>query len=90
MTINLENYRSRHFVRAKIEKFENKDAVVAVADGQRLHWPIKDLPEGCEIGSEVRLILATTLTDQEEHQQIAKAILNEILKDGKKDNDKQT
>ncbi|NUM25795.1 MAG: hypothetical protein HUU49_04235 [Candidatus Buchananbacteria bacterium] len=80
---HLEHNRSRRFLSARLEKFENKDAVIITDDGQRLTWPIKDLPADCEVGSNVRITLSTAVTDQEEQTQIAKAILNEILKDGK-------
>lgn len=67
-------------IEGKIEKFEDKMAVIKTADGQELRWPIKNLPEDIEVGSPVRLVLSTTQTIAEERDKIAKNILNQILK----------
>jgi len=71
---------NRFWRQGTIEAFQEKMAVILTRDGQKLLWPIKDLPEDCGVGSEVKLILTTVQSDQAERQQIAKTILNEILK----------
>ena len=86
---NLDKYQDRPAVAGTVEKFEGKNVVIATVDGQRLLWPIKNLPEGVEVGSAIRLILSTAKTDDDERQQMAKTILNEILKDTKNNNEKQ-
>ena len=66
-------------LKGKVEKFEDKMAII-IADGNKFSWPIKNLPEDIEVGSEVRLILTTTKTDEEEREKMAKTILNQVLK----------
>ena len=70
----------RHFMSGKIEKFEEKMAVIVSEDGQKLLWPIKDLPADCQAGSDVRIVLTTSSSDQEERERTSKTILNDILK----------
>ena len=76
----LDQFKDRYFLEGVVDKFEKKMAVIVIADGQKLLWPIKDLPEECEVGTAVRIILATSKTDQEEREKIALTILNQILK----------
>lgn len=68
------------FLEGIIESFAEKNAIIATADGQKLLWPIKNLPADCNTGSKVRLILTTSVSDQQEREKIAKTVLNEILK----------
>ena len=73
------------FLEGVIDRFEDKMAVIITKDGQKLLWPIKNLPEDCEKGTEVRLVLSTSKTDREEREKMAKTILNEILKSNDKE-----
>ena len=75
----------RYAIAATITKFEDTFAVVTIADGQTVRWPIKELPENCAIGSQVRLVLTTTQSDEEERKRLAKTILNEVLKSAGQD-----
>lgn len=77
---SLEQFKDRFYLAGKIDRFEEKMAVIVLAGGQNLLWPIKDLPEDAEAGAEVRLILSTAESDKQEREKTAKAILNEILK----------
>ncbi len=74
-----------NFIKAVIDRFEGKQAVLRIDDGQELIWPIKNLPTEAKEGSAVRLILSTSQTDEEEREKMAKTILNEILKKPKND-----
>ena len=84
MTDDLKNLSDRYFLEATIDRFEDKMAVVITKDGQKLMWPINNLPAECEVGSLVRIILTTSKNDQEEHEKVAKTILNKILKEPNK------
>ena len=75
-----EKTKDRYFLNAKIEKFAHKMAVIVTNDGQKLLWPIKELPDDCQAGTLVRIILSTDQSDQAEREKIAKDILNQILK----------
>ncbi len=68
------------YLKGTIDRFEGKLAVIKFEEGQEFHWPIKNLPEEAKEGTAVRLILTTSLSDQEEREETAKALLNEILK----------
>lgn len=80
-----QNLSGRYWLEGVVDRFEDKMAVIITKDGQKLLWPIKNLPEDCEKGTEVRLVLSTSKTDQEERQKMAKTILNEILKSNDKE-----
>jgi hypothetical protein len=70
----------QYFIKAVIDRFEGKNAVLRTEDGQELIWPIKNLPEDATEGSSIRLVLSTSITDKEEREKLAKTLLNEILK----------
>ena len=76
----LNQFKDRHFLEGTIDRFEDKMAVIITKDGQKLLWPIKNLSEAAEKGTMVRIILSTAKTDQEEREETAKTILNQILK----------
>lgn len=69
-----------------IERFDGTSAIIALSDGQSVRWPIQDLPKDCAVGTAVRLLLKTSASDQADREQLAKSILNEILRgdEGKK------
>lgn len=79
-------FKGRYFLEGIIDRFKEKMAVIITKDGQKLLWPIKDLPADCEKGTTVRIILTTSKTDQEERDKISKTILNKILKNSAKEN----
>jgi len=64
----------------EIDRFEEKTAVILLADGQSLRWPIGNLPADAAAGQKIRLVLATSQSAQEEKESIAKTMINEILK----------
>lgn len=84
MVAEKEISEKNYLIEGTINQFEDKMAVIIAQDGQKFFWPIKNLPEDCEVGTAVRLILSTSKTDEEEREKIAKAILNEILKSDNK------
>ncbi len=77
---DLDQIKNRYFFEGTIDRFEDKMAVIIVEDGQKLLWPIKNLPEDSDKGQKVRIILSTSKTDQEDREKMAKTILNKILK----------
>ena len=71
---------NKKYLKGAIDRFEGKLAIIKFKDGQEVHWPIKDLPEEAKEGTALRLILTTSESDEEEREETAKALLNEILK----------
>ncbi|MFA6410871.1 MAG: hypothetical protein WCW26_04845 [Candidatus Buchananbacteria bacterium] len=69
-----------NILEGKIDHFEDKNAIIILADGQKISWPIKNLPDDCLADTPIRLILTTSKNDEKEREKIAKTILNEILK----------
>lgn len=72
--------KESYFVRATVDRFEGKHAVLLTDDKQEIKWPIKNLPDDAKEGSLIRLIVSTNRTEQAEREKLAKALLNEILK----------
>ncbi|MAF13691.1 MAG: hypothetical protein CMI53_02245 [Parcubacteria group bacterium] len=81
---DLDKLNNSYFISGKIKQFKDKDAIIETADGQKLTWPIKNLPEDIAVGKKVRLVLSTADTDQKEREVLAKTILNQILKQDRK------
>lgn len=79
-----DSEQSQNSLEGVVDRFEEKMAVIITKDGQKLLWPIKDLPEDCQQGCIVRLVLSTSETEQQEREIMAKTILNKILKNDKK------
>ena len=70
----------RKFVLATVDRIENKKAVLKLDDGQSLDWPMEKLPADASEGSQVKLVLFSNKTEEEEREEMAKAVLNKILK----------
>lgn len=70
----------KYYIKAVVDRFEGKFAVLVTDDKQKILWPIKNLPDDIQEGSAVRLVISTSKTDEEEREKMAKTILNEILK----------
>jgi len=77
-----ENVKNNKYEQsALVEKFEDKWAVLILADNQKINWPIKDLPEDVKQGSRVRIIISSSASQEEERKKLAKELINEILQD---------
>lgn len=72
-----------YFTEGKIEEFKDTSAIVKLSDGQKVTWPIKNLPDNCSVGTKIRLSLNTSQTDKAGNDEIARSILNEVLKNTK-------
>ena len=69
------------FKKGVIDRIEENKAVIKLDDGQQVIWPASDLPEGLTEGDNLRLVLYMASNDTAEQEEMAKAILNKILKD---------
>lgn len=70
----------RKYLLATVDRVEGSQAVLKFDDGQSLDWPIDKLPPEASEGSQVKLVLLSDKGEQEEREEMAKAVLNEILK----------
>lgn len=77
-----EDFNKRKYVAATLDRIEGISAVFQLDDGQKLNWPVANLPADLKEGGQVKLVLYTDKDEQEEREEIAKAVLNEILKTG--------
>jgi len=82
-------FEKDHYLSGRIEKLEDKQGVVVLTDGQKVFWPLNDLPPGCQLGDKVRLVLTTDGKEAEKREQLAKTILNQILKSKEKDGNRK-
>jgi len=65
---------------ARLEAFQEKEAVLKTKEGRKYFWPIKNLPQDLKIGDEIRLSLSTAKSTEEEREKMAKEVLNQLLK----------
>lgn len=49
-----------HILTAKLERFEDRYAVLVSEDGHEIRWPIKKLPDQIKIGDGVELKIHTS------------------------------
>ena len=70
----------RKYLLATVDRVEGNKAVLKLDDGQSLDWPIDRLPADAGEGSRVKLVILSNKGEQEEREEMAKAVLNEILK----------
>lgn len=68
-------------IKATIDRIEESKAVIRSDDGQTLLWPIENLPEDTSEGSVVYINLSKTEIGEQERENLAKDILNEIMND---------
>ncbi|MDX9893711.1 MAG: hypothetical protein RB292_04885 [Patescibacteria group bacterium] len=78
----------QYFIIGRVDRFIQKDALIILANGEEVSWPINNLPPEIEAGSEIKLILSTAETEEFQRQQLAKSILNEVLNIDKNDKSK--
>lgn len=67
-------------IKATINRFEGNYAILILNDKQRLNWPKKDLPHNISEGSVVWLSILANEKTIANQRQLAKEMLNEILK----------
>jgi len=67
-------------LKAAIDRFEGTFAVIRTEDSQEIVWPIRNLPDNTAEGESIILLVSTSQNDTEERERIARAMLNEILK----------
>ena len=69
------------FMNGVIDRIEEQRAVIKLDDGQQVIWPASELPERLTEGDNLRLVLSTVGDGTAEREEMAKAVLNKILKD---------
>lgn len=68
-----------YYLKAAVKRFEGKLAHLETEDRQKLHWPIKDLPDDAQTGTEVKLLLLTPLLEKAAKEQLARDVINNLL-----------
>lgn len=69
-------------IKGKLDRFEEKNAIIKTADGQEISWPIKLLPDALQPGAEVTISLSPAASSVEEAKNtFAKEMLTEIFHD---------
>ena len=67
-------------LKATVDRFEGDFAVLSLEDGQKLNWPKEKLPKDIKEGSVVWLSILEDKEATKNQRELAKEILNEILK----------
>ena len=80
MTVNSFIFNQNKFLSCTLDRFEGQFAVLATEDGQTINWPQDKLPPDAAEGSQIKLVMFSAKTEEEEREKMAKAVLNEILK----------
>ncbi len=75
-----EILNKRKSVSATVDRFENNLVVLKCDDGQVLNWSADNLPATLTEGERVKLVLFTEGAEKQEREELAKKILNELLK----------
>lgn len=71
---------NQKFILCTLDRFEGRFGILKTEDGQTINWPQDQLPSDVEEGSQIKLVLSSAKTEEEEREKMAKAVLNEILK----------
>lgn len=70
-----------HAVSATITSLQDDSATLALQDGQTIAWPRSRLPLDLAIGETVQLVAFAHSETSEEHARLARAMLNEFLRE---------
>ena len=63
-----------------VDRFENDKAVLKTKDNKTIIWPKNKLPSGAREGAVLIFRITNNQDETEDNRQLAKEILNEILK----------
>lgn len=80
MTSDSNQSDQQHSQMGVILEFQEKMAVIQLSDGQKILWPIKNLPDDAAQNQKIKLTASTNQSEENEREKIAKTILNQILK----------
>lgn len=69
----------QYSITGKIIRFEGKYAIIELEGGNNLAWPSARLPDDANEGSSVILKIRTPQGEAQEKEDVAKAILNQVL-----------
>lgn len=64
----------------KVKSLDGNHAILVLPDGQEMKWPKSLLPDDIKNNQELRIIVHDKKTEEDERQEIARALLNELIK----------
>ncbi len=68
-----------HTLLAKLERFEERFAVLLGDSGLELRWPIKNLPDNVKLGDTIALKISTTKVEDDEKYANMRRLLEELI-----------
>jgi exosome complex RNA-binding protein Csl4 len=71
--------RSGDYIKAKLLDFQKESALLQTEDNQKIIWPKDRLPENIKVGDDLKLRVLSAEQDEIGKEELAKAILNQIL-----------
>ena len=75
-----KTFLSEFVIKGNLDHFEGTNAVIITGDNQKLLWPTKNLPDNIKQGEIIKLTLTTDKLEKQNRDQLAKNLLNHILK----------
>ena len=66
-------------IKATLDRFEEKLAVLKTEDNLEILWPIKKLPDDIAAGDSLTITLTSNKDGTAKQENLAKSMLNEIL-----------
>ncbi len=70
-----------HALPSVISSLNESSATLTLTDGQTLTWPRTLLPQDIHVGETIELVAFATTSSTEEHAHLARAMLNEFLRE---------
>lgn len=67
-------------IKGAIDRLEENFAIIILASGQRVDWPISALPDDLEEGDAITFSINEDAKETTDREALAKEILNQILK----------
>lgn len=75
-----EILQKNKYIECMVDRFEGEIVVLRTTDGQVLEWKKNNLPSDIGEGDQIKLVMTTAKSEQEDKEETVKAVLNEILK----------
>jgi len=76
---DINNENTLPLIEVTLKKIENEMAVVQMNDGQTISLPKHKIPQNIQIGNTFKLKPLDSVSESQEHENLAKNILNQIF-----------
>ncbi len=70
---------AKNQIKATLESFEERYAILRTQDSQKIKWPIKNLPDSAKIGETITLKLTTAIDQTDLDYEHKRQLLEELI-----------